>query len=202
MQNDLFGQQDIHLPDADLTYVAGFLPESEADALLAVLQSTLAWRQDSIRIYGREVKIPRLQAWYGDADAIYRYSGLDMQPRPWTEELLALKQACEQQSCSRFNAVLANYYRNGADGMGWHGDDEPELGSRPVIASVSLGQSRNMDFRHRVSGEKYRIELAHGSLLIMAGPTQQYWQHAVPKSRKSMNQRVNLTFRKIIVKSG
>ncbi|GGD48722.1 alkylated DNA repair protein [Lacimicrobium alkaliphilum] len=186
------------MADAELTYVADFLPASEADSLLAVLQGTLAWRQDSIRIYGREVKIPRLQAWYGDMEASYKYSGLDMHPIPWTQALLDVKHACEQQSNSKFNAVLANYYRNGADGMGWHSDDEPELGSNPVIASVSLGQSRNMDFRHRQSGEKYRIELGHGSLLIMAGPTQQYWQHAVPKSRKALNERINLTFRHII----
>lgn len=200
MQKDLFHNQNIQLADADLNYMADFLPVSQADALLAVLRSTLAWRQDSIRIYGREVKIPRLQAWYGDPEAQYRYSGLDMPPLPWTEELLELKRACEQFTGCSFNSVLANFYRNGADGMGWHADDEPELGRRPVIASVSLGQSRNMDFRHRHSGERYRIGLAHGSLLVMAGPTQQYWQHALPKSRKAMDGRINLTFRKIISK--
>ncbi|ALS97481.1 alpha-ketoglutarate-dependent dioxygenase AlkB family protein [Lacimicrobium alkaliphilum] len=198
MQNDLFGQQDIQLADADLSYVPDFLSVSEADALLAVLRGTLAWRQDSIRIYGREVKIPRLQAWYGDPEAQYRYSGLDMRPLPWTEELRELKMTCEQFTGSRFNAVLANYYRDGADGMGWHADDEPELGTSPVIASVSLGQRRNMDFRHRHNGEKYRIRLGHGSLLVMAGLTQQYWQHALPKSRKAMDDRINLTFRRII----
>lgn len=197
VQNSLFAQQDINLADAELTYVGDFLPISEADALLAVLQRTLAWRQDSIRIYGREVKIPRLQAWYGDPEARYRYSGVDLRPRPWTQALLELKQACELQSDSRFNAVLANRYRNGADGMGWHADNEPELGRQPVIASVSLGQCRNMNFRHQQSGEKYTIELGHGSLLIMAGQTQKYWQHGVPKSRKVLNERVNLTFRYI-----
>lgn len=198
MQNDLFGQQDIQLADAYLKYVVDFLPVSEADALLAVLRDTLAWHQDSIRIYGRVVRIPRLQAWYGEPEAIYRYSGLDMQPRPWTKALRQLKENCEQFTGSRFNSVLANYYRNGADGMGWHADDEPELGRNPVIASVSLGQTRHMDFKHRQRDEKYRIELTHGSLLVMAGTTQQYWQHAVPKSRKILEGRINLTFRQIM----
>ncbi|WP_246840588.1 alpha-ketoglutarate-dependent dioxygenase AlkB [Lacimicrobium sp. SS2-24] len=195
MQNSLFDQQAIALADADLTFVADFLPHKQANALFEQLQRSLAWRQDSIRIYGKEVNIPRLQAWYGDPGANYRYSGLQMTPMPWTEALLQVKAACETQTQTRFNAVLANYYRDGSDSMGWHADDEPELGNEPVIASVSLGQSRNMDFKRRTGNEKYRLVLNHGSLLIMAGTTQQYWQHALPKSRRPMDARINLTFR-------
>lgn len=203
MQADLFdnandnAKRRIDLEDADLIYWPAFIRQPEADALLKELQSNLAWRQDHIRMYGKEVKIPRLQAWYGDKDAVYTYSGLTMTPLPWTQTLLDIRKRCETACNTRFNSVLANLYRDGQDGMGWHADNEPELGANPVIASVSFGEARDFDFRHIISGKKYRLPLAHGSLLIMAGETQKYWQHGITKRRKSLGPRVNLTFRMI-----
>lgn len=185
------------IPDADIRYFDSFIPLPQACQLLDSLQRSLAWRQDHIRLYGRLVKIPRLQAWYGDKNASYTYSGLEMKPLPWTKELLLLKDYCEQASGATFNGVLANLYRNGQDSMGMHADDEVELGKEPTIASVSLGQMRNLDFKHRYSGQNYRLPLAHGSLLLMAGKTQKYWRHGIAKSRKDLGLRINLTFRLI-----
>ncbi|MFQ3237020.1 MAG: alkylated DNA repair dioxygenase AlkB, partial [Paraglaciecola sp.] len=131
----------------------------------------------------------------GDNDALYRYSGLRLSPNPWTEALKELKVLCEKNCGQSFNSVLANCYRDGQDSMGWHSDNEAELGVQPVIASVSLGQIRNFDFRHNTSGEKYRQALESGSLLLMKGDTQLHWQHAMAKTTQVLQPRVNLTFR-------
>lgn len=125
-------------------------------------------------------------------------SGLTMQPEPWTPALLSIKVACEQVARVSFNSVLANLYRDGRDYMGWHQDNEPELGEQPLIASVSLGQERRFVLRHLASKQKIEFLLQPGSLLIMAGETQRYWQHSVPKSQRPMQARINLTFRRII----
>ena len=201
MQYDLFGADATDTPgllplkDGYVSYDPAFLTSPQADYYLACLLATLAWRQDHIKLYGKEVKIPRLQAWYGDADALYQYSGLRMSPNPWTEALTRLKVLCEKRCGQSFNSVLANCYRDGQDSMGWHSDNEAELGAQPVIASVSLGQARNFDFRHNTSGEKYRQVLGPGSLLLMAGDTQRHWQHGLAKTTKLLGPRVNLTFR-------
>ncbi|GAC32492.1 alpha-ketoglutarate-dependent dioxygenase AlkB family protein [Paraglaciecola polaris] len=183
------------LPGGDFRYFRHFLSSQEADYYSARLLTSLAWRQDHIKMYGKQVKIPRLQAWYGDADALYQYSGLNLQPYPWSEELAELRVRCETVSKTRFNSVLANCYRDGQDSMAWHSDDEPELGRYPLIASLSLGQVRNFDLKHRVSGERHRLPLEHGSLLIMAGRSQEFWLHSLAKTKKSLAQRINLTFR-------
>lgn len=203
MQYSLFAPQigdkpgKLPLHDADVSYYPHFLSQQQADNYLACLQATLAWRQEHIKLYGRSVKIPRLQAWYGDSDARYRYSGLSMEPIAWTKALTELRLQCEVHTGHKFNSVLANCYRHGQDSMGWHADNEPELGPQPVIASLSLGQIRNFDLRHRQSGAKYRLALEHGSLLLMAGTTQQHWQHGMAKSKKNMQVRINLTFRQV-----
>ncbi|MEH6651758.1 MAG: alpha-ketoglutarate-dependent dioxygenase AlkB [Motiliproteus sp.] len=186
------------LADASLSYQPDFLSDEQADQYLRTLRQTLAWQQDQIKLFGRAVAIPRLQCWYGDSGLTYRYSGLSMSARPWTSELQQLRRQIEQHSGYRFNAVLANLYRDGQDSMGWHADNEPELGTNPVIASLSLGQQRSFKLRRRDNPrQQVELELQHGSLLVMAGTTQQYWQHALPK-RKRLNQpRVNLTFRLI-----
>tara|TARA_R110000744_G_scaffold160969_7_gene277371 strand:+ start:5596 stop:6228 length:633 start_codon:yes stop_codon:yes gene_type:complete len=183
------------LPDGDFRYFQHFLSSQEADTYYKRLLESLAWRQDDIKMYGKQVKIPRLQAWYGDEDALYQYSGLDLPPIPWTEELHTLKVRCEKASESVFNSVLANCYRDGQDSMAWHSDDEPELGHRPVIASLSLGQVRNFDLKHRTSGQRHRLPLEHGSLFIMAGNSQTHWLHSLAKTTKSLAPRINLTFR-------
>jgi alkylated DNA repair dioxygenase AlkB len=190
--------QEIQLENADIRLLSGFLPDREATLLLDKLREDLDWQRDSIRLFGKCHPIPRLHQWYGDAGAKYRWSGLVMQPLPWTPELAELKARIEAVSGARFNAVLANLYRDGNDSMGWHADDEPELGEAPVIASLSLGAGRDFAFRDRMGARptKY-LHLEHGSLLVMAGTTQQHWQHALPRRRRVSEARINLTFRQI-----
>ncbi|MCC2617907.1 alpha-ketoglutarate-dependent dioxygenase AlkB [Aestuariibacter halophilus] len=195
--NDSSALQTLDLPDATLQYVPAFLNVRDADDHYRALCDSLNWRQDNIKMFGRTVRIPRLQAYYGDPQARYRYSGLWMLPQPWTEHLQSLRERCQSHTGQVFNAVLANWYRDGDDSMGWHSDDEPELGAQPVIASLTLGSCRDFDLRHKVTGQKIRIPLQNGSLLIMSGTTQQYWQHAVPKRKSIDNGRINLTFRRI-----
>jgi len=186
----------IELPNARLYYASGFLSTSEADLVFNALKSELSWQQEEIRMFGKKVLQPRLQAWHGDKS--YTYSGLSMEPKPWNSILLTLRKRCESVAQCSFNSVLANLYRNGQDSMGWHQDNEPELGHNPVIASLSLGETRRFVLRHIQTRQKYEVALSHGSLLIMAGGTQHYWQHAVPKTAKPKDERINLTFRNII----
>lgn len=198
LQTDFFaepGEQQLDLPDADIRYYPQFLPGSLADSLFTQLLSSLDWQTAQIKLYGKWVKIPRLQAWYGDPLASYTYSGLHMQPLPWHRDLLTIKSTIEKALNQQFNGVLANLYRDGQDSMGMHADDEPELGQQPVIASLSLGEPRTLLFKHKMSAQKVKLPLAHGSLLVMAGTTQQYWQHGIAKSSQSLNARINLTFR-------
>lgn len=188
-------QRYISMPDADVTLFPQWLQPQQADQVQARLQQTLAWQQDTIRLFGREVKIPRLQAWYGDAGIKYRYSGLDLVAKAWTPELLELKDQVEALTAARFNSVLVNWYRDGNDSMGWHSDDEPELGNKPVIASLSLGADRRFQMRHKSVPASQELTLGAGSLLVMRGETQRYWQHQVPKQRRVQQGRINLTFR-------
>ncbi|MGF1726143.1 alpha-ketoglutarate-dependent dioxygenase AlkB family protein [Photobacterium nomapromontoriensis] len=168
---------------------------SEADGLYQQLDQELNWQQQQINMFGRNVLQPRLQAWCGEA--VYTYSGLTMQPEPWTPSLLLIRDKLEGLLGTSFNSVLANKYRNGADYMGWHRDNEPELGKMPVIASVSLGETRRFVLKHVHSKDKLEYQLTHGALLVMAGETQSYWQHTVPKTRQPKQPRINLTFRYI-----
>lgn len=148
-------------------------------------------------MYGKQVALPRLQAYYGDDIASYAYSGLVMQPLPWIDVLVHLKDKISAFVDQDFNAVLANLYRNQNDTVGWHSDDEKELGINPVIASLSFGQERNFTMKHKLSGEKLTIPVTCGSLLIMSGETQQYWLHSVPRTKAKKLERINLTYRKI-----
>ena len=183
--------------DGKLEYTPNFYNEEYATKLLQTLQQTLAWQQDEVKVYGKWHKIPRLQAWYGDKSALYRYSGKLMEPLPWTSELLRLKAHCEQACDTSFNSVLANLYRDGQDCMGFHCDDEPELGNEPVIASLSFGALRDFDLLHKTAPVKVRIKPAPGSLLVMAGSTQKHWRHGITRTAKTIGQRINLTFRQI-----
>ncbi|OWY20882.1 alpha-ketoglutarate-dependent dioxygenase AlkB [Sphingobacteriales bacterium UPWRP_1] len=201
MSEHLFTNALLQLPDAELLYLHPFLPAAEAGRLFEHLLGAghIAWRQDSIRMFGKQVLTPRLSAWYGVSGAVYTYSGLTLHPLPFTPALLSLKEIIEQTvQHAQFNSVLLNLYRNGADSMGWHADDEPELGSNPVIASVSLGAERRFLLRHKYRKElKQQIVLQHNSLLIMRGTTQHFWQHALPKTSRPAGARINLTFRHI-----
>lgn len=183
----------------DVIYFEQFLEPDGADRSFAELRDTVSWQQQSITLFGKLQAMPRLTAWYGDGGAVYTYSGLKNVPAPWNPALLDLRARVEQAAGVRFNSVLLNRYRSGADGMGWHSDDEPELGEAPVIASVSLGEPRL--FVMRTKTEKKRsleLRLSHGSLLIMRGASQQNFQHAVPKERRLHGERINLTFRAVL----
>lgn len=208
------------VPGGTLLYQPQFLPTPQADALLREMLATqrpipdlvaqlqthpnqidwkhIAWQQTPIRIFGKEVMQPRLTAWYGDPGASYTYSGTAHSPIPWAGLLLPIKKAVESAAQTTFNSVLLNAYRNGQDSMGWHADDEPELGPNPIIASLNLGQTRRFILRHR-QNHAFKLEyaLGHGDLLIMAGALQHHWQHAVPKEKHADQLRINFTFRRI-----
>lgn len=189
----------IEMPDAEVWLCSDFFQRAESDRLFQELFESVAWRQEKIRLYGREIAQPRLTAWYGDAGAIYTYSHLTNHPLPWLPALLEIRQRVESAAEASFNSVLLNLYRDGQDSMGWHQDNEPELGDHPVIASVSFGAIRSFQFRHKKRKELSLIslDLTHGSLLLMKGATQRYWRHQVPKSSTETGARINLTFRMI-----
>lgn len=191
------GEKNIVPFDGELHLIKQFYSQSEADQLFDRLKTDLAWQEESIFIYGRWVKVPRLMCWYGDPDAWYQYSGVNHQPMPWTAALQAIREKVEQQCQCAFNSVLANLYRDGNDSMGCHADDEKELGPNPVIASLSLGDERLFRLHHKKTRDKLDIILGHGDLLVMAGTLQHHWMHAVPKTKKLKTPRINLTFRKI-----
>ena len=185
----------LDLPDADVRYWPQALDAERADALLESLRAGTAWRQEHVVIFGQRRLVPRLVAWHGDPDAHYTYSGTAHEPRPWTPDLQALRSVAETLTGHWYNSVLLNLYRDGRDGMGWHADDEPELGREPAIASFSLGATRRFRLRHRRSRQVVELELGHGSLLSMAGETQHHYVHAVPKTARTVGERINLTFR-------
>lgn len=190
------------LPDADVRHVAGWLSAAAADALQAQLTEAVPWEVHRIRMFGRWVDSPRLSCWIGDADARYRYSGADFEPRPWPPFLQTLRERLRAQGRGDFNSVLLNRYRSGDDYMGWHSDDEPELGPMPLIASVSLGAARRFLLRRRDDhARKAEYRLGHGDLLLMAGATQRCYQHALPKMARLQGERINLTFRRISPRS-
>lgn len=192
----------IDLPDAQLTYWPQFLCASTSDRIFADLHTTLAWQQDYITLFGQTHKVPRLQVWMGDSDAHYQYSGLALSPQPWSPTVQAIKQSIEKRCHHHFNSVLINLYRDGQDSNGWHSDDEPELGDNPVIASLSLGATRRFRLRHKYQKAQApcSLDLSHGSLLLMAGTTQQYWQHCLTKTTRRVGPRINLTFRWVEVR--
>lgn len=182
---------------SELLYAPHFLGEGSASQYYNLLEEQLDWQREKIKLFGKEYWQPRLLAWYADAEASYRYSGIVHEPLPWQPALLELKKRIELASASTYNSVLANLYRDGQDSMGWHSDDEPELGQAPIIASLSLGSSRRFAFRPRkgFTGQRQRFDLGHGSLLIMRGQTQARWQHQIAKTKKQVGPRINLTFR-------
>ena len=191
--------QPLPLDDAELAWAPGWLDAAQADALLSELLRSVPWEVYRIRLFGREHASPRLSCWIGDPEAVYRYSGTLFQPHPWPPALDALRHRLQQTLGTPLNSVLANRYRDGRDAMGWHSDNEPELGPSPVIASLSLGATRRFVLRHREEpSRKLALELAHGSLLVMRGATQRHWQHALPRTARPVGERVNLTFRAIL----
>ncbi|HEX3882224.1 MAG TPA: alpha-ketoglutarate-dependent dioxygenase AlkB [Stellaceae bacterium] len=204
MATDVFGAgagwETVLMPDADVHYLR-HLPLRRSDRdVLRQLTAEIAWRQEEIALWGRKIRQPRLTAWYGDSGRSYAYSGVVLQPLPWTPILLDIKTRVEQAAQSTFNSVLLNSYRDGRDGIGFHSDDEPELGKRPVIASLSLGEERTFVLKHKTlkSVKPVHLQLASGSLLLMRGDTQHCWRHGISKEIRHCDPRINLTFRRII----
>jgi alkylated DNA repair dioxygenase AlkB len=180
----------VEAPDC-VDYYPGWV--DNADQLFELLRNDIAWEQHTITLYGRTVPIPRVTGWM--ADAAYRYSGIVNEPAPWPEALADLRERLRRELGVSFNSCLANLYRDGTDSMGYHSDNEPELGPRPTIASISLGDRRRFVLRHRVSGERWSWDLGHGDLLVMRGKSQSEFAHAVPKTSRPVGPRMNLTFR-------
>jgi alkylated DNA repair dioxygenase AlkB len=188
--------QQLDLPDADLRYWPALFGAEEAVRLFEAVRAEVAWRQHRVTVFGKQHLTPRLTAWYGDPGAVYTYSSARLEPLAWVPPLDAIRDRVGGALGVRFNSVLCNLYRDGRDKMGWHSDDEPELGPEPLIASVSLGAERRFVMKHRRRAElRFGIGLEDGSLLVMGGPTQRMWAHAVTATARPVGPRINLTFR-------
>lgn len=187
------------VPDASISYYPNFFDKEEAEALFTSLQNDIPWQQDTIRVYGKTYPQPRLTALFGNEGKSYSYSNIKMHPNPWTPTLLQIKHKIETVVNANFTTVLLNNYRDGKDSNGWHADNEKELGSNPIIASVSFGAPRIFQLKHiNSANQKINITLENGSLLLMQGTTQHFWKHQIPKTTKVIGPRINLTFRIII----
>ena len=187
-------------PGLLLRHAPAWLQQQGVDttALRRVLASSVAWEQPLVTVYGRQHRTPRLTCWVADPGCSYRYSGLVQTITPWTTELSALRERLALELGVRFNSLLLNRYRDGADRMGWHADDEPELDHAAPIASISLGVSRDLRFRPRAGNEPaFNVRLDDGDLLVMDPPSQQHWLHALPVRARVQTERINLTFRVI-----
>ena len=181
-------------------YFEDFFDLDECNTIIPRLNSDINWMREKITMWGKKIITKRRIAWYGDEGRSYTYSGTTFQPSTWNQILLRIKDRVESKTSHKFNSVLLNDYKDGSVGMGWHSDDEKELGKNPIIASLSFGANRDFILKHREKKdiEKVKIHLKNGSLLLMLDSTQHYWKHSIPKRLKVKNSRINLTFRKII----
>jgi len=189
-------------PDAQIKLIPKFIHVEETSVLFEHLHSDICWEQHHINLFGRRIPSHRLSAWYGDPETNYNYSGQQLVPTPWTTRLTTIRDTVNKQLDLNFNSVLLNYYRTGSDNMGWHSDDEKALGENPTIASLSLGGNRRFVMKHKYRKDLPKLEfhLGNGDLFIMCGPTQHFWKHHIPKTRKNIKPRINLTFRKITMR--
>lgn len=182
--------------DGEVILYPNFFGTKESNQLFEDLSSNVNWKQEIIQFFGKKMPIPRLTAWYGDEGISYTYSGIEQHPQPWNTTLKFIKSKVEEIAKVSFNSVLINLYRHGKDSVSWHSDDEPELGKNPIIASVSFGATRRFSLRHKhYKNHKIAIDLTSGSLLLMQGETQHFWQHQIAKTAKEIQPRINLTFR-------
>ncbi len=195
----LGSSQQLPVSGADITIHYAVPLDQDYDLLLRQLIEETPWQTQQVKIWGKSVPQPRLIAWYGEPGVTYSYSGIVLTPLVWTKTIYELKKHVELVADHSFNSVLLNYYRDHRDSMGLHSDDEPELGPRPTIASLSLGEERRFQLkhRHRKSEPPVSIPLPSGSLLVIRGDTQRHWKHGIPKQRRPCGPRVNLTFRTI-----
>ena len=187
------------IPDGSVSYLPHFVERAEADRTLDALIARPDWQRFRSRFFGREVELPRLTAWWGDRHATYRYSGIIHVADGWPRFVEDLRDRLHAELGLFFNGVLANRYCDGSEYMGWHSDDERDLGDEPVIASLSFGAERRFLMRHRSRGdlETFELALEHGSLLLMGGETQRHWKHRLPPMARCRAERVNLTFRHV-----
>ena len=187
---------NLNLKGAEITYYPNFFNNNEADNYFKSLLANIEWKQDTITLFGKTHLQPRLTAFYADNKKNYKYSNIIMQPHTFKDDLLGIKNKIETDLKIKFTSCLANLYRNGSDSNGWHADDEKELGENPIIASVSFGAERDFHLKHTTDKLlKTKLILQHGSLLLMRGETQNNWLHQIPKTKKIIGNRINLTFR-------
>ncbi|MCF4100996.1 alpha-ketoglutarate-dependent dioxygenase AlkB [Gillisia sp. M10.2A] len=190
---------EIDLPDASLEYYPAFLSDDKANSYFDVFLRQLDWQQHDIKLFGKRIAQPRLTALYAINSKEYKYSNLSLKPQLFTRELEEINKSLFERFHLKFTHCLANLYRNEKDSMGWHADNEKELGPEPIIASLSLGAVRKFQLKHSFKkGLKHQLELEHGSLLLMKGTTQDYWKHQLPKTARPHSPRINLTFRNIL----
>ena len=183
--------------DLDAYLLRNWLESDLADKYYNELM-TLDWQTERLSMFGKSIIVPRKIAWFADGGLNYRYSGVDHIGQPMPNSLEWIKARLQDDNIGEFNACLANLYSTGNDYMGWHSDNEPSLGVRPTIASVSIGEARDFVFKHQNSSQKISIKLYHGDLLVMFGNSQEDWRHALPKRKKVVNPRINLTYRRLI----
>lgn len=189
----------LDIPQADVWYYRHAFSADESKHFFELLHKEIEWRADQVRIFGKWIDQPRLTALYAENSHPYTYSGLTLRPTPFTPLLDTILTRVKAVTAHDFSSCLLNLYRDGNDSNGWHADDEKELGKNPVIASVSFGQDRIFHFRHKNDRSlKTKVVLENGSILLMKGSTQHHWQHQLPKSKRKMDPRINLTFRNIL----
>jgi alkylated DNA repair dioxygenase AlkB len=190
----------INLLDRDgiVNYYGKIMTSFDANRYFELLLNNILWKNDKTIVFGKAIVTKRKVAWYGDSDYSYTYSNSTKQALAWTKELLGLKHMIENVTGSNFNSCLLNLYHNGNEGIAWHSDDEESLGRNNNIASLSLGAERKFLFKHKLTKQIVSILLEHGSLLIMKGSTQTNWLHSLPKSKRILQPRINLTFRSIV----
>jgi alkylated DNA repair dioxygenase AlkB len=197
MSNNILKVGLNRITNGEFIFEPNFFSAKESDILFKNLKNNIFWKQESMNMYGKQINFPRLTSWYGDNDKPYSFSGIKLNPNKWNEDLIEIKRKIEPISNTIFNSVLLNLYRDGKDSISWHTDAEKELGENPIIASVNFGATRKFQLRHVHTNEKFEIELNNGSLLVMQGELQHYWQHQVPKTNCKISERINLTFRVI-----
>lgn len=196
--NTLFQDEQLlfNLPNAEIVYTNNFFDTTASNMLFEKLKAEIPWQQDNITVYGKSHPQPRLTALYGNEGKPYSYSNIIMQPHFWTPLTTYIKEKVEEATNEKFTTVLLNLYRNGKDSNGWHADNERELGRNPVIASVSFGAVRPFYLKHNtIENQRLKIDLHHGSLLVMKGETQHFWKHQIAKTARPIGERINLTFR-------
>ena len=189
-------KQHFDLPNAEIEYFPTFFDELQANELFIKLKNEIPWQQDNITVYGKSYAQPRLTSLFGNEGKPYSYSNIVMQPHFWNPLTMFIKDKVEDITGEKFSTVLLNLYRDGKDSNGWHADNEKELGRNPVIASVSFGAVRPFYLKHNsIENQRLKIDLEHGSLLLMKGETQHFWKHQIAKTAKPISPRINLTFR-------